>query len=105
MDFEELKKQLRELPEPVKYKKKKRGVVEEAKGYYTIPCSMDSFKGDVLDLTPAEYNLYWQNYGHYYSSESQFIEKLENIDFWLSDKPHRVTERWPQYLTKWLKKD
>lgn len=100
MNLEELKRNLREAPPPITKKTKKNKVIEDCSGYYTLPCSKEPFYGEVIKLTGHEFYVFFQKYSQ--TDEDTFRGRLERMDDWLADKPHRVQINWLNYVPNWL---
>jgi len=69
-------------------------------GYYTFPFSGEPYEGDVIQLHKEQMRVLYQTYA--FNGEDRFRDKLDRYDKWLFDKPHKVQERWLNYITKWL---
>ena len=107
MNLEEYLKQAKEQiknAEIANYKKpsKKKEAYEEANDYYSIPNSKEGYAGEVIELSGEEFNVYYQKFG-YGRTENQFRDKLDKMDEWFFDKPHRVQQYWIKYLPTWFK--
>ncbi len=108
MDFEEYLRQAKEQiknTEIVKYEKvdNRKKVYDECNDYYSIGCTKDAYEGEIIKLNGEEFNIYYQKYGNG-RTEYQFRDKLDAMDYWLSDKPYRVTQNWMKYIPQWLNK-
>jgi hypothetical protein len=100
MDWlEELKEGLRNT-EIVSKPKAQSKIIEESTGYYTLPCTKEPFDGDVIKLSGDEFYLFFQRYSQ--TDEHKFREKLDRMDEWFFDKPHKVQVKWMDYVLKWL---
>lgn len=110
MDFEALKKSLREAPalntkamEKKRIEEKKEAIKDKLSGYYTVPSSGEGFKGDIIEYSGDEFTLLLNEFCFY--SEDRLRDKLESMDAWLYDKPLRVQQNWIKYIPKWLNND
>ncbi len=79
--------------------------IEEAKGHYSFPFSGNSFEGKVIKLDKESFNLFFQTCSD--GDEGKFCEKLERMDMWFEDKPHKVyaDNKWITLVAKWLKRE
>ena len=84
-------------------KKKKKEALDDIRGPYSLPCSFEAFDGEVIKLSGHEFALFFNKYS--FEDEYAFRERLECMDYWLRDKPYRISSNWLKYITQWLTRD
>jgi len=80
--------------------------LEDSEGYYSLPRITEPFEGQVIKLDAKALNMLYQTYSMN-GDQYQFIEKIEKMDIWMADKPHKVYAdmKWLTLIVSWLQRD